>query len=271
MQELREQKIRAIKEIIDNSIKSFVDGFEGRYEHEVNLDTGVINQKKNNVFISELGEEFMFYSAFVRSFDSSFGRQLERIGNSIAKLSYNVRDGIESYILPQQKQHIDYLMTSYDNKEKPEVEDYDSFTSVQPKNISSYESRHETDNYFYDSNAKVHYVIELKAGGDLDIKKAKSEKIALLNEYFLLKNKLRHTDETVIIKFATAYNKFGEGREWRQHQVRRYFADQELLIGKDYWNFVCKEDNGFEIVFEQYRESAKYIKGALERIKNMYF
>ena len=271
MEELREQKIKAIKEIIDTSIKSFVDGFEGRYEQEVTLDTGVINQKKNNVFISELGEEFMFYSAFVRSFDSSFGRQLERIGNSIAKLSYDVRDGIDSYILPQQKQHIDYLMTAYDNKENPNINDYNNFTSVQPKNVSSYESRHETDNYFYDPVNKVHFVIELKAGGDLDIKKAKSEKVALLNEYFLLKNKLRQTDEKVVIKFATAYNKFGEGKEWRQHQVRRYFAGDELLIGKDYWNFVCKENNGFDIVFEQYKESAKYIKDALERIKRMYF
>jgi hypothetical protein len=271
MDELRIQKIKAIKEIVDTSIKSFVDGFEGRYETEVTMDTGVINQKKNNVFISELGEEFMFYSAFVRSFDSSFGRQLERIGNSIAKLSYDVRNGIESYILPQQKQHIDYLMTSYDNKETPQVEDYCEFSSVQPRNTSSYEYKHETDNYFYDPENKIHYVIELKAGGDLDIKKAKSEKIALLNEYFLLKNKIRLTDETVIIKFATAYNKFGEGNEWKQHQVRRYFDEKELLIGKDYWNFVCKEPNGFEIVFEQYKESAKYIKDALERIKSLYF
>lgn len=271
MDELRAQKIKAIKEIVDTAIKSFVDGFEGRYEHEASLETGVINQKKNNVFIRELGEEFMFYSAFVRSFDSSFGRQLERIGNSIAKLSYEVRSGIESYILPQQKQHIDYLMTSYDDKENPKISDYCDFGSVQPRNVSSYGYRHETDNYFYDNENKIHYIIELKAGGDLDIKKAKSEKVALLNEYFLLKNKIRHTDEEVVIKFATAYNKFGEGKEWKQHQVRRYFDDDELLIGRDYWNFVCREPNGFDIVFEQYKESAKYIKDALARIKSMYF
>lgn len=53
--------------------------------NEVNNPEGVINSKKYNCFINELGEEFMFYSAFVRSFDSSFGKVLENMGNSIAK------------------------------------------------------------------------------------------------------------------------------------------------------------------------------------------
>lgn len=36
-----------------------------------------------------------------------------------------------------------------------------------------------------------HYLIELKASGDLDNKKARAEKSALLEEYFLLKNQLK--------------------------------------------------------------------------------
>lgn len=267
----KSQKVIAIQEIVDTAIKAFVDGFERRYENEVDSESGVINQKKNNVFINELGEEFMFYSAFVRSFDSSFGGLLERIGNSIAKLSYEVLDGIESFILPQQAQHIDFLMDHYFNKNQPLTSDYTSFTCPQPANISSYERRHETDNYFYNSDEGIHYIIELKAGGDLDIKKARSEKVALLNEYFLLKNKLRGTGEKVEIKFATAYNKSGEGNYWKQPSVRSFFAEEELLIGKDYWNFVCKDDNGFNIVFNQYKLSAKYLKAALGRIKELYF
>ena len=43
----------------------------------------------------------MFYSAFVRSFDSSFGKVLEKIGNEVAKLSYDVRGNIDSFLLPQ--------------------------------------------------------------------------------------------------------------------------------------------------------------------------
>ena len=273
---LREKEVTtskeiAIQEIVDSSIKNFIEGFEWRYAAEVDKPEGVINMKKNNCFIAELGEEFMFYSAFVRSFDSSFGKVLENMGNSIAKLSYEVRKDIDSYLLPQQSQHMDYLMSEYEKHTKPKIEDYSTFISVQPKNIESYKKRHATDNYFYDAEQKKHFLIELKAGGDLDNKKSKAEKIALLQEYFLLKNKLIGTDEKVEIYFATAYNKFGEGNNWKQERVQQFFANEELLIGKDYWNFCCASENGFEIVFNQYKESAKRLKEAFQRIKEMYF
>lgn len=268
---MEELKRKAINEIIDSSIKSFADGFEIRHIKEVSDPNGVINSKKNNVFIAELGEEFMFYSAFVRSFDSSFGNVLENVGNSIAKLSYEVRGRIESYLLPQQTQHIDYLMTVYNEHQTPKKEDYENFSWVKPRDITSYMTSHETDNYFYSPEKKEHYIIELKAGGDLDNKKSKAEKVELLREYFLLKNKLEDSDEKIKVLFATAYNKFGEGNEWKQSQVRQYFDERELLIGREYWNFVCDDEHGFDIVFEQYRKSANYIKDAIRDIKALYF
>ena len=70
---------------------------------------------------------------------------------------------------------------------------------------------------------------------------------------------------------ATAYNKYGEDSEWKQERVKQFFAEDELLIGRDYWNFVCDDLEGFDIVFEQYQRSAVYIKEALERIKELYF
>lgn len=264
-------KRKAINEIIDSSIKSFADGFKVRHIKEVEDPNGVINSKKNNVFIAELGEEFMFYSAFVRSFDSSFGNVLENIGNAIAKLSYEVNGRIESFILPQQTQHIDYLITEYNKHVVPKKEHYETFSWVKPQDITSYITSHETDNYFYNMNKKEHYIIELKAGGDLDNKKAKAEKIELLREYFLLKNKLEGSNEKIKLLFATAYNKFGEGNEWKQSQVRQYFDEKELIIGKDYWNFVCDDENGFYIIFEQYKKSANYIKNAINNIKALYF
>ena len=81
------EKKKAIEIIVDTAITNFSEGLLSRYSKEVSDENGVINMKKNNCFIAELGEEFMFYSAFVRSFDSSFGNVLENIGNSIATLS----------------------------------------------------------------------------------------------------------------------------------------------------------------------------------------
>ena len=265
------EKEKLIREIVDAHIRQFTDTMEARYRLEVEDPLGVINAKKNNAFISQLGEEFMFYSAFVRSFDSSFGKVLENMGNAIAKISYTVRGRIKSYLLPQQTQHIDYLMTAYEKRDsKPKVSDYINFNCLIPSNVASFLTSHETDNYFYDEEKGCHYLIELKAGGDLDNKKSKSEKIALLNEFFILKNSLQ-SNETIRIYFATAYNKFGEDAPWRQERVQTFFAEEELLIGKAYWNFVCNDTEGYQVVFDQYRLSSEYMKTSLERIKHLYF
>ena len=103
---MNELKRKSIEVVVDTAVSSFAEGLISRYRSEVNDLNGVINMKKNNCFIAELGEEFMFYSAFVRSFDSSFGNVLEKMGNNIAKLSYEVRGNIESFILPDQIQRI---------------------------------------------------------------------------------------------------------------------------------------------------------------------
>ena len=173
---MNERKKKAICEIVDTSIKSFVAGLELRYEAEINDPEGVINSKKYNCFINELGEEFMFYSAFVRSFDSSFGKVLENMGNSIAKLSYEVKGSIESFLLPEQKQHILNIINSYEQHTEPNIEHYKNYNCIIPKNIDSFKMVHQTDNYFFDPNKKEHYIIELKAGGDLDNKKSRAEK-----------------------------------------------------------------------------------------------
>ena len=99
-------KKKSIERIVDASIYAFAEGLMTRYKEEVNDPQGVINAKKNNCFMAELGEEFMFYSAFVRSFDSSFGNVLEKMGNELAELSYTVHHNIESFMIPDQTQRI---------------------------------------------------------------------------------------------------------------------------------------------------------------------
>ena len=270
MNSIKEEKIR---KAVDNRIKEFADNLIKRYQKELNEPNGVINSQKKNIFINSLGNEFIFNSAFCRSFDSSFGNVLESLSNDIADITFEViTEDISSYLLPQQTQHIDYIMSDYEKHAKqPEISDYSNFDAFIPNNIQSYTKSHVTDNHFYNPTTKEHYVIELKAGGDLDNKKAKSEKIELLKEYFILKNELVGTDETVRIFFATAYNKDGEENEWKQERVKQFFAADELLIGKNYWNFVCDDNNGFDIIYDQYKISSQYILSAIEVIKKMYF
>ncbi len=266
-------KRNSIEVVVDTAISSFAEGLISRYSSEVDDINGVINMKKNNCFIAELGEEFMFYSAFVRSFDSSFGNVLEKMGNNIAKLSYEVRGNIDSFILPDQVNRISSLLDSYsDHISPPSIVHYSTYSTIYPKNIASYRRTHVTDNYFFSPEKNEHYLIELKASGDLDNKKARAEKSALLEEYFLLKNELKDdTTAKIMIFFGTAYNKFGEGKPWKQERVRQFFSEDELLIGTEYWNFVCNDSDGFNVVFNQYKQSASKIRAALVNIKGMYF
>ena len=115
----------------------------------------------------------------------------------------------------------------------------------------------------------MYYLIELKIGGDLDNKKARSEKEALLEQYCILINSLG-SQEKVRIYFATAYNRYGEGRPWLQGRVRQFFAEEELLISSAFWNMVCKSEEGYSIVLDEYRKSAHNIVSALDTIKNAY-
>lgn len=267
MDSIKEQKIR---EKVRKTITKFVDNFENRHMKEINNPAGVINAKKNNAFISELGDEFMFYSALCRSFDSSFGKVLEKLSNDIATISYEVvLEDISSYLLPEQIQRKANIINEYDKHVKPKVQDYNTLQAYKPENIDSFKKKHVTDNHFYNADTKEHFIIELKSGGNLDNKKAKSEKESLLDEYFILKNTL--VDEDVRIYLATAYNMFGEDNEWQQERVRQYFSDDELLIGKQYWNFVCDDEEGYDIIIDEYKACSQYILDSLARIRKAYF
>jgi len=103
----------------------------------------------------------------------------------------------------------------------------------------------------------------------LDNKKARSEKEAIFEQYAILSNILgREAD--IRCYFATAYNRFGEGKEWKQTRVLQFFSKDELLIGRDFWNFVCCSEKGYEIVIDEYKNASYLIKNALNKIKEVY-
>jgi hypothetical protein len=150
---------------------------------------------------------------------------------------------------------------------RPELGDYARLVTMRAGGREV--ARHESDYYLQDEATGQHYLVELKIGGDLDNKKARSEKQALLEQYAILCNSLGSSDK-VSLHFATAYNRFGEGAPWRQERVRQYFADDELLIGRAFWNFLCKSDAGYEIVLDEYKNNASVIVEALGKVKAAY-
>jgi len=261
----------AIREIVKSNIKTFAQTFSERHISEINDPNGTLNMKIHNVFIAALGEELQYYTALVRSFDSSLGNMLETLAISIANLFYEVTDKVSGPLYPEQTAKIAELLEAYKNKDNPKkvsVKDYQLLRDIKkPKNKIN--KTHISDYYLYDKETDEHFLIELKIGGDLDNKKARSEKEAIFEQFSILANTLGN-DAKIKCYFATAYNRYGEGKPWKQGRVLQFFSEEELLIGKDFWNFICKSDKGYDIVINEYKNNADIIKNALQRIKDEY-
>jgi len=263
------EKEKNIRAVVSSFVEAYAMGFSDRHLSEYDNENGTINMKIHNVFISALGPDIQYYSALARSLDSSLGNMLEKMAIKIASLHYQVQQHVEGEISKAQTSYIATILEEYKrNSRKPSVKDYTHISSLYSPgdNISK---RHESDYYLFDEETGMHYLIELKIGGDLDNKKARSEKEALLEQYCILTNSLG-SQARVRICFATAYNRYEEGRPWLQGRVRQFFAEEELLISSAFWNMICKSDEGYQIVLDEYQRSAHHIITALELIKNTY-
>jgi len=258
-----------IRTLVHTAVESYAQGFRARHEAELDNPEGIINMKIHNVFIEALGKEIQYYTALVRSLDSSLGNMLESLAINIASLTFEVKRNVEGPLAVEQTRIIAELLEKYKRREsRPTINDYQPLRFIARKNKAPIK-RHDSDYYLIDKDTNIHYLIELKIGGDLDNKKARSEKEAILEQFAILSNVLPPKTDIKIF-FATAYNRYGENKPWKQERVRQFFAEEELLIGKDFWNFVCRSDEGYKIVLEAYRESAHLIKNALDSIKKTY-
>ena len=265
-------KERAIRAIVKQAVDSYASAFSDRHLSELHDEDGTINMKKHNVFIAALGADIQYYSALARSLDSSLGNMLEKMAINIASLSYEVSQHVEGMIYQEQTDYIAELLECYkntrgQNHKKPQISDYLGISKK--SNSSKHSKRHESDYYLKDIETDMHYLIELKIGGDLDNKKARSEKEALLEQYCILANTIGSEDK-IRICFATAYNRYGEGNPWKQERVRQFFADDELLISSSFWNLICKSEKGYDIILNEYQKNAYLIIDSLSSIKKAY-
>ncbi len=114
------------------------------------------------------------------------------------------------------------MLEKYKRREiTPPIADDYQFLRTKPTEQSLVTKRHDSDYYLIDRDTKENFLIELKIGGDLDNKKARSEKEALLEQFAILSNTLSG-DAKIRLFFATAYNRFGEGEPWKQERVTSF-------------------------------------------------
>ena len=274
---MEQDKKDKIKKIFETQLKSFAIALESDYSINGSKRDN-INKKKNNFLISSLGDEIMVYSALMRSLDSSLGNRIEIIALEVAKIcGFKVSKGVEGFLSSETTNLIATLLEAYKDKNnirKPSIEDL-ALIQQTVKHSEGKSKFHNSDYLLEKQKNGITYLslLELKAGGDLDNKKARSEKEAILEQYAILISKYEEQVDNgtveVSLFFATAYNKkaLNSGSEnWTQGSVISFFAPNELLIGKDFWNFICDDSNGWKIITSAYKENSHYIANSLQKV-----
>ena len=108
-------------------------------------------------------------------------------------------------------------------------------------------TKKDVDLAFYDENNKLN-IIEIKAGGGLDSRKAPSDLAKLLSIY------VAADDINAHVYFATIYNFNGEGNSWNG-QPSRYFDNDLLLIGSAFWNKILPSQITYSDFVNLYTEA----------------
>ena len=244
----REKQLK-IKKIFEDQLNDFAILLKKDYTTDGSKRKN-IEKKGNNFLISGLGNEVMVYSALMRSLDSSLGNRIEKIALEIAKESgFKVSQGVEGLLSAETTNLIATLLESYKDKnniKKPSTDDLRLIQNTVKSTIGK--SKFHNSDYLLEKNEggiKYLTLLELKAGGDLDNKKARSEKEAILEQYAILVSKYAEEIDAgtanISLFFGTAYNKDsldGGSESWKQGSVLSFFSPNELLIGKEFWNFI---------------------------------
>lgn len=143
---------KAVRELVKSNVVTFAQTFSERHISEFDNPDGTLNMKIHNIFISVLGEEIQYYTALVRSFDSSLGNMLENLAISIARLFYNVTNQVNGPLFPEQTAKIAELLEAYKNSQNPKkvsVADFQLLRNI-PKPENVVEKTHISDYYLYD-------------------------------------------------------------------------------------------------------------------------
>jgi len=246
-------------------IKSNIITFAKTITESDNLDScfcdNEININSHNLLFSVLGNEIKDYIGYLSFFNSSLGNMLENLAMSIASLFYQVSQKVGGTLYYEQASYIEELINTYNNRNTPSVNDYNLLRIIKHNN-QKIENTQDCNYYLLDKEKDAHYLIVF----DYELKNKNSSflKKKLLEQYAILSNTLS-TPAAIYCYFASAYNRFDEDKEWGQSSVRQFFSEKELLIGKDFWNFVCKSHNGFEIVIDEFRKNSLYLTQVLDK------
>lgn len=239
-----------VKSVIVNHFGKLADTIEADFPKNY-------AKKKNNFLITGLSPEIRANMVFTSSWESKCGNAAEACAREFAQKRYekeNVPQLINPYGLSYteqqwEKQTGQIVLSNINPHDSKLAGIITSFRAAhmgenaltQPALQELYNQTRgfvRTDGQvffkpvdlgFYDK--KRWNLMEIKAGGDLDTTKAPAEVDKLLMLYVLL------GQPDTQIRFATLYNKDGEGNNWKG-TITKYLTPELLWIGKSFWEMM---------------------------------
>lgn len=117
----------------------------------------------------------------------------------------------------------------------------------------------------------ITYLIEIKLGGNLDNKKAKSEALALKDrKECLLENKLADEVKTYLGVVCLG-NGENSPKDWVMGRVSEAFNRTEVLVERELFDFVTNDTDVFDFIVDVVQPLAiKHELDIIESIKNKY-
>ncbi len=269
----------AVKEIIKHELNNLIDKISDDFKKNY-------KRKSHNWILNGFDETLVANMVFVSSFESKYGNMFETIAKNIAKLKYG-EENVPSVFQGAGVSDKEFkeFKASYTGNQQVIISKIDlsacqdtiagivQFNKAQgkgksriPCSLDSNRLKEIHKNNFsktrlnqqpidlgiYDPNEDIYRIFEIKAGGDLDSRKAPGDVAKMLTEYTALGK------DNSEIYFATLYHKDGEGNIWTGI-VKRYLSEDLILIGSKFWEFVLK-DTSFNEFKSIYNEAFKELE-----------
>jgi hypothetical protein len=261
-EDLAEVVDRAVEEHLGQLSDAFAAGERGLAERAEQ-----VARRAANPFMAPLGPDLVLYSALTRSLDSAIGIRLERIARSIAQVAWTIRPAGEGELTSLQLTEVGQLLEAYGSRTTaPDPQDIAGLpvSTAGPWQHRRHGRAHLLTNRSVPSQRVL---LHIASSGDWDQRKARAEKQGLLENYLMLRNAgdVPETDG-LDVRLGVAYNKFGEGHDWTQSRVLRFFAPSEVLVGSTFWNFIADDPRGFDLVVAAYERHAGRLRAAIQAV-----
>lgn len=257
--------------VVRERLNDFARDYRKRRLADMEAGGGLLD-KLGNPFFSRFPLEYAAYSTISRSLDSALGTEIEELMVVLAGQAFGTdavlhqsRNGIKGALTLAQSQAIAGAL-SEDAPAKSV--DFDQLaTSEDAVEGSAERCMRRVDVLIRHPSGQV-AAIETKFGGQLDVKKSKAEKKALLEFSAVYFNETGVTPAVVLGVLYDVHDH--SGKPWRQGSVNKYFDQNELLVGRNFWNFVLDASDGYDVFIGAWQDASGRLGDLVEELRDRF-